>query len=90
MKGMDILELIDKGSEEIDEIIDNQLQKDKRYKEAEKKFLALIETLEKEPKLDIEGAESTMEAWAKDAAFNEGFKTGVRLMVGCMGEEGKA
>lgn len=90
MKGIDILELIDAGTEEIDEIIDDKLEKDERYKKAEKEFLEMIEPLEQKYDLDIESAELIMETWAREVAFNEGFKMGVRLIISCMGEAVKA
>ena len=84
LKGISITKLLGDDFKYLDEIIADKLKENKSYKENNKKFIEYLEALDNKQMNEVEGWVNRMEEIAYDTAFEEGFRMGVRLMIGCM------
>lgn len=84
MNKLNIVDLLSTGYDKFDNVLSNIIESNNEYQEALEVFDKGISSLEKNTRLEVESCESRMETIAKETAFNEGFKMGVRLILGCV------
>jgi len=81
MKIVNIMDLIDMDFESHSQELAEKIKAAPGYKEAQEKYLELIDSLETKTKIDIDSATTYMETLAMDIAFNEGFKLAIQLIL---------
>ena len=80
-----ITRIIGKG-EEYEKYLDEKIKKDSFYNEQVQEFQDICDKeTDKKTALKLDAACTAIETAARDIAFDEGFKLGVRLIVNCMG-----
>ena len=80
-----IMKYINMCFEEHDLSLREKLKQNEAYVRAESDFIYRVNTLDRKAQLDIESKACFAEALAVDVAFDEGFKEGVRFILGCLG-----
>lgn len=84
MKDFNIVNLMCIGFDGYEEFINGKLKGNEEYKEAEKTFEEHLKTMQEEKGFEymdkVDNAVITMETAARDTAFNEGFKMGIRFI----------
>ena len=83
---LSITELSIQGIESHEDKLYTIIRANAGYRDAQKRFLNHLETLKPDVTLmsEVEDSATTMESVAKDVAFDEGFKLGVRLVIDAM------
>lgn len=84
MNKLNIVDLLSTGYEKFANDLEKIIESNGEYQEAQEAFSEGISKLEKDIWLEVESCEVRMETIAKETAFNEGFKMGVRLILGCI------
>ncbi|MEA4846695.1 MAG: hypothetical protein VB106_05605 [Clostridiaceae bacterium] len=92
MLKFDIVELMCTGFEGYEDDINGKIKAKEGYQEAQEIFYRHMERIHKNDSYktmdEIEQSQIRMETVAKDTAFNEGFKMGVQMILGCLSERG--
>lgn len=81
MKSLNITDLISMDMEEYDKECVDKVEENPEYIKVQKKYNALLETLDVKTRLGIDDEVVRMETLVMDAAFNGGFKLAVRLIL---------
>ncbi len=84
MDKLNIVDMICAGYEKFANGLGEIIESNSEYQKAQETFRENISTLEGDIKVDLADSEVEMETIAKETAFNEGFKMGVRLILGCI------
>jgi len=79
-----IMKYINMDFSEHEAKLGNKIEADEDYKDARKTFKESLSLLDRELNIKIEDHAGYVETLAKDIAYNEGFKEGVRFILGCI------
>lgn len=84
MKDFNIVNLMCIGFDDYEEFINSKVKDNEKYTQAVEEFKGYIETLKEEKGFKymdkVDSAVTTIEMTARDTAFNEGFKMGVKFI----------
>lgn len=84
MNKLNVVDLLSTGYSKFADNLGKMIESNSEYQEAQEIFCKGISNLEKDTWLEVESNEVIMENVARETAFNEGFKMGVRLILGCV------
>lgn len=83
--GISVRKLIDMDFEEYEEYLDKKIKKDSFYNEKVQEFQDICDKeTDKKTALKLDASCVAIETAARDIAFDEGFKLGVKFILSCI------
>lgn len=79
-----IMKYISMDYSEHDSALGEKLKQNESYVKARRDFSDYIDSLDQKIRLDIEGEVRFLEAITMDVSYDEGFKEGIRFILGCI------